>query len=225
MFALEGHDPYNQRMYRHKVQHAFSRWQLTADGEAFQTRTSLMQPVVFQGMPAMLKIAECEEERRGAAVMRWWKGVGAAQVLAHEGDALLLERIGGGTLAQIIVGGREAAANPVLDDRASRVLCQVAARLHAPRGKCRLCAPKRSLKPKGCWRGLLPGPDCLPSGIWKTAEQRIPHWRWQTWLFTPTTGEVCNGGGNNGRPVLKLALVSQAFYAVGEVVSFVTVKP
>lgn len=83
----------------------------------------------------MLKIAKCEEERRGAAVMRWWKGVGAAQVLAHEGDALLLERIGGGTLAQSIVGGREAAANPVLDDRASRVLCQVAARLHAPRGQ------------------------------------------------------------------------------------------
>ena len=44
------------------------------------------------GVPAMLKVATEPEERRGADTMIWWGGDGAAHVLAHEGDALLMER-------------------------------------------------------------------------------------------------------------------------------------
>jgi len=49
-------------------------------------------------------------------------------VLARDGDALLLERAEGGqSLAGMAHGGR--------DDEACRILCAVAARLHAPRSK------------------------------------------------------------------------------------------
>lgn len=87
------------------MQRAFSRWHLTAAGEAFQTRSSVLQPVFFQGMPAMLKIVQCEEERRGCALMHWWKGEGAARVLAYAQDALLLERSPGKTLRQAMHEG------------------------------------------------------------------------------------------------------------------------
>jgi len=74
----------------------------------------------------MLKIAAEKEEARGAALMIWWAGDGAARVLIHDGNALLLERaLGGASLVEMAHGGR--------DDEASRILCGVAARLHAPR--------------------------------------------------------------------------------------------
>ena len=53
---------------------------------------------------------------------------GAARVLAHEGDALLLERaVGKASLVEMAQNGR--------DDEASRIICAVAARLHAPRNR------------------------------------------------------------------------------------------
>jgi streptomycin 6-kinase len=74
----------------------------------------------------MLKIATEHEEQRGGAVMVWWYGDGAARVLAHHDAALLLERATGGrSLAEMAQRGD--------DDEASRILCAVAARLHAPR--------------------------------------------------------------------------------------------
>jgi streptomycin 6-kinase len=44
------------------------------------------------GQPVMVKIVHEPEERFGAGLMLWWDGDGAARVLAHEGDALLMER-------------------------------------------------------------------------------------------------------------------------------------
>jgi len=50
----------------------------------------------------------------------------APRVLTQDGNALLLERaLGGASLVEMAHGGR--------DDEASRILCGVAARLHAPR--------------------------------------------------------------------------------------------
>ncbi len=73
----------------------------------------------------MLKLFS-EEERAGNALMAWWAGDGAAAVLAYDDVALLLERAGGAaSLANMAREGR--------DDEACRVLCTVAARLHAPR--------------------------------------------------------------------------------------------
>jgi streptomycin 6-kinase len=74
----------------------------------------------------MLKIAREAEERWGALLMAWWNGDGAARVLAHDGDALLMERaVGQASLAEMARSGR--------DDEASRIICATAAKLHAPR--------------------------------------------------------------------------------------------
>jgi streptomycin 6-kinase len=105
-----------------------ARWGLTPDGGPIATRSSDMLPVRRAGVPAMLKIAREAEERRGGLVMSWWGGDGAAHVLAQEGAALLLERATGkGSLVEMAGDGR--------DDEASRILCAVAARLHAQKGR------------------------------------------------------------------------------------------
>jgi len=102
-----------------------ARWRLTPDGTPIVTPTSRLLPVRYAGTPAMLKIALEAEEKHGNAVMRWWDGSGAARVLAFAGDALLLERAEGTTsLAALARSGD--------DDKACRVLCRAAARLHLP---------------------------------------------------------------------------------------------
>lgn len=100
------------------------RWTLTQDGDPIITHSSRLLPVCRGGMPAMLKVATTAEESRGGAVMAWWNGRGAARVLAHEGDALLLERAGI-SLANFVRAGR--------DDEATRIICAAVAELHAPR--------------------------------------------------------------------------------------------
>ncbi|MCD6057664.1 MAG: hypothetical protein K0Q89_1194 [Thermomicrobiales bacterium] len=102
------------------------RWRLDPDGEPIVTTTSRLLPVRRDGAPVMLKVATEPEERRGADTMIWWDGEGAAHVLAHEGDALLMERAEGST-------SLEKMARSGLDDEAARIMCQVAAKLHAPR--------------------------------------------------------------------------------------------
>jgi streptomycin 6-kinase len=103
------------------------RWNLIPDGEVIVTPSSRLMPVRRHDAPATLKIALEAEERRGPILMAWWAGGGAAPVLAHEGDALLLERaLGERSLAEMVHQGR--------DDEATRIICKVAARLHAPRG-------------------------------------------------------------------------------------------
>jgi streptomycin 6-kinase len=104
-----------------------ARWGLTPDGEPIATRSSDLLPVRRAGVPAMLKVAREAEERWGGHLMSWWGGDGAARVLAQEDAALLLERATGErSLTEMARGGR--------DDEASRIICAVAARLHAPRG-------------------------------------------------------------------------------------------
>ncbi len=103
-----------------------ARWDLVPDGEPIERPSGLLLAVRHNGVPAMLKIAREEEERRGAALMTWWGGEGAATVLARHDEALLLERATGPcSLAALVADGR--------DDEASRILCEVAVRLHAPR--------------------------------------------------------------------------------------------
>jgi len=103
-----------------------ARWDLVPDGEPIKTPSSLLLAVRHNGVPAMLKIAREDEERRGGALMAWWDGDGAAKVLARHGEALLLERATGPrSLAAMVTDGQ--------DEEASRILCDVAALLHAPR--------------------------------------------------------------------------------------------
>ena len=74
----------------------------------------------------MLKLSSLEEERRGMRQMAWWDGHGAARVLAFEEGALLMERAADPRgLGPWVARGDDGAA--------TRVLCDVASRLHAPR--------------------------------------------------------------------------------------------
>jgi streptomycin 6-kinase len=104
------------------------RWQLEPDGKAFSTHSSLLMPVRYQGIAAMLKIAREQEERFGGLLMCWWQGEGAAQVLAWHEDGILLERAqGAASLAQMARDGE--------DEHATTILCQVAERLHQARSQ------------------------------------------------------------------------------------------
>jgi streptomycin 6-kinase len=111
---------------RAQLQRYLAVWHLAPDGAPFRTHSSWVQPVRHRGTPAILKVTSEDEERLGANLMVWWRGEGAARVLAHEGDALLLERaINAESLVEMARRGR--------DDEASRIICTAAARLHAPR--------------------------------------------------------------------------------------------
>lgn len=104
------------------------RWQLEQDGKAFETHSSLLMPVRYRGEAAMLKIAREQEERFGGQLMCWWRGEGAAQVLAWHDDGILLERAQGeGSLAQLVRDGD--------DEQATQILCLAIAALHAPRAE------------------------------------------------------------------------------------------
>lgn len=103
-----------------------SRWGLVPDGDAIVTHSSRLLPVRRDGEPAMLKIAVEPEEKWGNGLMIWWSGIGAARVLEHDADAILLERaMGCRSLADMASHGK--------DDEASRIICDVVAGLHAPR--------------------------------------------------------------------------------------------
>jgi streptomycin 6-kinase len=106
----------------------------------------------------MLKIATEAEERQGAESMAWWNGDGAARVLAHDGDALLMER-GRGERSLI-----EMARND-RDDQASRIICAVAARLHAPRNS----RPPPSLVPLTRWFAELEPAAARHGGLLRLA--------------------------------------------------------
>jgi len=122
-----------------------SRWNLVPDGEPIHTHSSDLLPVRFQGEAAMLKLARVEEERVGSRLMVWLGGDGAARVLRHDAEAILLERIEGDlSLTEMVRTGQ--------DDEASQILCRVAAQLHAPRP-----VPLPELVPLATWfRALEP---------------------------------------------------------------------
>jgi streptomycin 6-kinase len=102
------------------------RWSLEPDGAAFATPSSRLLPVRQRGRAAFLKVARHAEEKRGGAVMAWYAGGGAAQVLAHDKDAVLLERLDGPRSLAVMARGGE-------DEAACGILCETIARLHAPR--------------------------------------------------------------------------------------------
>ncbi len=147
------------------------RWDLRPDGEPFVNLyngrvSSRLAPVVHRGAPAMLKIAGGEEERLGGALMAWWAGEGAAQVLEREGPAILLERLTGPrSLAAMARTGQ--------DDEATLILCRALARLHAPRAS----PPPASLVPLPAWFRALPAAAKRHGGVlgasWSRAQRLL----------------------------------------------------
>jgi streptomycin 6-kinase len=104
-----------------------TKWELEPDGAPFATGSSLLLAVRRGGEAAFLKFALEAEEKRGGAVMAYYDGrLGAAQVIAHDADAVLLERLEGPRSLTAMARGGE-------DDEACRILCETAAKLHAPR--------------------------------------------------------------------------------------------
>ena len=129
------------------------RWQLTEGGPPFHTKSSWFQPVQYRGESAMLKLALTMEECRGARLMAWWDGNGAVRVLAQAEDALLLEHASGRqSLLEMVRGGQ--------DDKASRIICHVAARLHARRA-----TPPPDLMPLSGWFEALASAAKVHGGI------------------------------------------------------------
>ncbi|MFS8046341.1 aminoglycoside phosphotransferase family protein [Rhizobium sp. BR 314] len=116
------------RMTENDVAKAYlDLWHLSLDGEPIVTHSSKLFPVRRNGKAAMLKFAVAPEEKLGAALMVWWNGVGAAHVLEHQGDAILLERATGErSLIDMARNGG--------DDEASRIICRAVEGLHALRG-------------------------------------------------------------------------------------------
>jgi streptomycin 6-kinase len=102
------------------------RWRLVPDGKPIITPTSHLLPVRRDGVPAMLKVAVVDEEKAGGRLMVWWDGLGAAQVLEHEDDVLLLERATGIRLLTEI-------AHNGSDEEACLILCRAVAALHTRR--------------------------------------------------------------------------------------------
>ena len=98
------------------------------DGDPVTTHSSRLLPVRQGAVPAMLKVATESEEKYAGLLMTWWGGEGAARVLAYDGEALLLERAERKTsLSDMARTGR--------DEEATRIICEVAARLHARKGE------------------------------------------------------------------------------------------
>ncbi|MBM7829814.1 streptomycin 6-kinase [Agromyces cerinus] len=100
-------------------------WRLRPDGEPVTTASSRLIPVqTSDGVPAMLKLAHTDEEERGAGLLVALAGHGAARVLAHSDEALLLERATGSRdLVRMVADGG--------DDQATRTICAAAGRIHA----------------------------------------------------------------------------------------------
>jgi streptomycin 6-kinase len=126
------------------------RWNLTLDGEMIRSNWGILAPMRYLGAPAMLKIALDIDEEKGGQLMAWWDGIGAARVYELVGTAMIMERLTGErSLAAMVKAGE--------DDEATRILCDVAARLHAPRDK-----PRPALTELDTWF----------SALWKAAPER-----------------------------------------------------
>lgn len=99
------------------------QWNLLADGAPVATPTANLLPVLWSGRPAMLKLSSQPDQRRGAALMEWWAGDGAAEVLERDDNALLMARATGGRSLAVMARDGE-------DDAACRILCRTASQLH-----------------------------------------------------------------------------------------------
>jgi streptomycin 6-kinase len=127
-----------------KLQSAKRIWKLLDDGETLNTHSSLLQPVVYKGAKAMLKIPMAPEECRGTLLMICWNGNSSAKVLRHDENALLMERaVGTKSLKQMVFDGEE--------DNANKIICDVASKLHASK-----CFIPELIPLKAWFRDLIP---------------------------------------------------------------------
>ncbi|WP_375449878.1 aminoglycoside phosphotransferase family protein [uncultured Devosia sp.] len=119
----------NQSPTETALNRAMIRWSLTKSTPIAQTATSAIFRVEQNGRNfAVLKILKpvaAVEERRGAALMNWYGGEGAATIFDMHGDTIFMEWLDGGTLGDAVRAGH--------DDDATIALCTLTASLHRAR--------------------------------------------------------------------------------------------
>lgn len=135
------------------------RWGLEPDGEPFITpyAASRLLPVRRGEVRAMLKLAASEDERRGSAIMAWWDGQGAAPVLAHSDEALLMVRAEGGR-----------SLDTLSDAESIPILCATVGALHAARR-----APPPTPPLERLFRSLLDDANPRLDGARRTARELL----------------------------------------------------
>jgi streptomycin 6-kinase len=102
-----------------------ARWQLTPDGEPFETHSSWLCFVRARDKPALLKVYKPEsDEAPSARFLSIHKGIGTVRVLESDLHAILLERIVPGTrLETLSLAGR--------DDEATHIICDIIEKLQS----------------------------------------------------------------------------------------------
>lgn len=138
-----------------------SRWQLTRDGEPFETHSSWLCFVLHGRQPALLKVYKPHsDETRSAAILRHW-GETAVRVLEGDETAVVLERISPGSQLTELVE-RD-------DDAATHIWCDVVTKLHVRP------APEGWKDLRRCGRSLLdkpyPGHNLLTRELFERAQQ------------------------------------------------------
>lgn len=119
----------NQSPVETALSRAMIRWSLTKSTPVAETPRSWVFRVEQNGRNfAALKIMKpivAEEEGRGARLLQWYAGDGAATVFDIHGDTIFMEWLDGGPLADPVRAGR--------DDESTIAIATVVANLHRPR--------------------------------------------------------------------------------------------
>ena len=119
----------NQSPVETALSRAMIRWSLTKSTPVAETATSWIFCVEQNGRNfAALKILKplaAEEERRGAMLMNWYGGEGAATIFDMHGDTIFMEWLDGGTLGDPVRAGK--------DDEGTIAIASTVASLHRAR--------------------------------------------------------------------------------------------
>jgi streptomycin 6-kinase len=151
------------------LQQAKIEWGLLDDGDHFIAGNSLLQPVLFEHRPAMLKVPLSGKRHEGFRLLDCWAGNAAVSVYKYDADALLMERATGErSLRRMVLDGRE--------DEANTIVCEVVQQLHA-----HICAQPRDLPPLSSWFQSLATPARQQGAIFANCHEiadallRDPH--------------------------------------------------
>jgi streptomycin 6-kinase len=125
------------------MREAAARWGLREANLVADTPTSrVYRAIAANGAKYALKVLKPygADETMGAALMGWYGGSGAAEVVAIEDGIILMEWLEGPTLGDIVRRERQGAE--ARDGEATTILCDVVRWLHQPRPR-----PPPSLTP------------------------------------------------------------------------------
>lgn len=119
----------NQSPVETALSRAMIRWSLTKSTPVADTPRSWIFRVEQNGRNfgalKILKPVVAEEEGRGARLLQWYEGDGAATVFDIHGDTIFMEWLDGGPLSDPVRAGR--------DDESTIAIATVVANLHRPR--------------------------------------------------------------------------------------------